>query len=91
MISDSSNKRRLIIERWGTDVTKRVPLPVVLIDTRETQPFRLPCIRTGSAERRHSLPSGDYSVAGQESLISLARKTVPNFNLRYEMGGGQSF
>jgi ERCC4-type nuclease len=48
--------------------------PVIVIDTREQTPLpitRLPVIRAG-------LLTGDYSVAGLESLFSVERKSIPD-------------
>ncbi|HMP71780.1 MAG TPA: ERCC4 domain-containing protein [Kiritimatiellia bacterium] len=47
-------------------------VPVVVIDTREQNPLpiaRLPVVRAG-------LYSGDYSVAGLESLFAIERKSI---------------
>lgn len=78
MISDPPNKTRLIIERGGVDITSSVPLPVVLIDSQEKNPFTFTLYPNWIAgERCQSLPTGDYSVEGLETLICLERKTVP--------------
>ena len=47
-------------------------LPVVIVDTREQEPLpisRLPTIRAG-------LYTGDYSVAGLETLFAIERKSI---------------
>lgn len=78
MISDPPNKSRLLIERGGKNITKKVPLPVVLIDSKEKMPFTFALYPNWIAgEKIHNLPTGDYSVEGQEDLIILERKTVP--------------
>jgi DNA excision repair protein ERCC-4 len=49
-------------------------LPAVVIDTREQDPLpvrRLPVVRAG-------LYTGDYSVAGLESLVAIERKSIPD-------------
>lgn len=49
-------------------------LPVVVIDTREQDPLpieRLPSIRAG-------LYTGDYSIAGLESVFAVERKSIPD-------------
>ncbi len=54
------------------DLSER--LPAVIVDTREQDPLpisRLPVIRAG-------LYTGDYSVAGLESLIAVERKSIPD-------------
>ena len=43
-------------------------LPPVVVDTREQRPYRYP----GSL--RGTLPSGDYSLLGLESLVAVERK-----------------
>ncbi len=48
--------------------------PVVIIDTREQEPLpirRLPTVRGG-------LYSGDYSIAGLESVFAVERKSIPD-------------
>jgi ERCC4-type nuclease len=46
--------------------------PTIIIDTREQDPLPLATYPT----ERGTLTSGDYSVAGCESLFSIERKTV---------------
>ncbi|QEF99752.1 hypothetical protein Mal15_38180 [Stieleria maiorica] len=60
----------------------RHPLPAELpasaitaiIDTREQMPLVLPGLRTEPA----TLPTGDYSVKGLESVIAIERKSLPD-------------
>ena len=68
---------RLILKRGGSSITKGVPKPVVLVDTREQQPLSFE--RFGNwiqGERRATLSTGDYSVEGMESVITLERKSL---------------
>jgi ERCC4-type nuclease len=69
--------RRLIIKRNGHSITRQIPKPVALIDTREKSPFdftRFP--KWIAEERRQKLDVGDYSVQGMEDLLVLERKTL---------------
>lgn len=58
---------------------------VVIIDTREQQPFSFGDLR-GDAGRqlltvpslRRMLPSGDYSIDGHEDSIAIERKSLPD-------------
>ena len=68
---------RLIVKRGGSSITKQVPKPVVLVDTREQNPLNLS--RFGNwiqAERRATLKTGDYSVEGMEDMLTLERKSL---------------
>lgn len=68
---------RLIVKRDGRSITRQIPKPIVLIDTREKIPFdfgRFPNWVAG--EKRLKLKAGDYSVEGMEKLIALERKTL---------------
>ena len=57
-------KVHLIITRSGHSIATEIPKPVVVVDTR---------ISVCEVE---GLPTGDYSVRGMESLMSLERKTL---------------
>ena len=55
-----------------------IPKPVALVDTREQQPFEL-CLSHPNwigGERRAMLKTGDYTVEGMESLLTLERKNL---------------
>lgn len=71
---------RLGVKRNGSSIirTAGVPKPVVIVDTREQQPFQfMPVHRNWiGGERRLALKTGDYSVEGMESLLSLERKSL---------------
>jgi ERCC4-type nuclease len=56
----------------------RLPKPVVLVDTREQEPLPLYVNHPNwiGGERRVALKTGDYTVEGMESLLSLERKTL---------------
>lgn len=68
------------MKRNGSSIirTAGVPKPVVIVDTREQQPFQfMPDHRNWiGGERRLALKTGDYSVEGMESLLSLERKSL---------------
>lgn len=68
---------RLVVKRGGRAITREIPKPVVLIDTREQLPLsfnRFPNWIAG--ERRATLRTGDYTVEGMEGLIALERKSL---------------
>jgi len=68
---------RLIVKRDGHSITRQIPKPIVLIDTREQVPLtfsRFPNWIAG--EKRQKLKIGDYSVQGMEHLLAIERKTL---------------
>ena len=68
---------RLIVKRGGHSITRQIPKPVVLVDTREKCPFdfsRFP--NWIAAEKRQALRAGDYSLEGMVALLVLERKTL---------------
>jgi ERCC4-type nuclease len=68
---------RLIVKRSGHSITKQIPKPVVIIDTREKTPFEFS--RHGNwigGTQVRKLAAGDYSVVGMERLLSLERKSL---------------
>jgi ERCC4-type nuclease len=68
---------RLIVKRKGHSITRQIPKPVVLVDTREKSPFdfsRFP--NWISDEKRQKLRIGDYSIEGMESLLAIERKSL---------------
>ncbi|RPH49079.1 MAG: hypothetical protein EHM85_15100 [Desulfobacteraceae bacterium] len=68
---------RLIVKRDGHSITRQIPKPVVLIDTREKLPFDFSRFPNWIAEeKRQKLKAGDYSVEGMGNLIALERKTL---------------
>ena len=73
---------RLIVKRGGHSITRQIPKPVVLVDTREKYPFDFSGFKNWIAgEKRTALKAGDYSVEGMESLLALERKTLKTSNL----------
>ncbi len=69
--------RRLIVKRGGHSITHQILKPVVLVDTRERDPFDLSDFPNWiGGERRKKLGAGDYSVEGMESMLALERKTL---------------
>jgi len=71
---------RLRVVRNGSSIirTAGVPKPTVIVDSREQQPFEfLPDHRNWiGGQQRMALKTGDYSIEGMESLISLERKNL---------------
>ena len=68
---------RLLVKRQGRSITRRIPKPVVVVDTREQAPFDFGGLRNwigGTARRK--LDPGDYSVVGMEHLLRLERKSL---------------
>jgi len=48
---------------------------LILVDTREQTPFALPA---GIRANRATLATGDYSLAGLETLVAVERKSLPD-------------
>jgi ERCC4-type nuclease len=68
---------RLIVKRDGHSMTRQVPKPIVLIDTREQYPFDFSRFKNWiGGERNLALKAGDYSIEGMETLLILERKTL---------------
>jgi ERCC4-type nuclease len=71
---------RLVVKRDGHNILRsaRIPKPVVLVDTREREPFALYANHPNwiRGERRVALKTGDYTVEGMESLLALERKSL---------------
>jgi ERCC4-type nuclease len=71
---------RLVVKRDGHRLIRSagIPKPVVLVDTREQQPLPLFARHRNwiGGERRVALKTGDYSIEGMESLLTLERKSL---------------
>ena len=71
---------RLRVMREGHNIIRsaRIPKPVVLVDTREREPFPLHANHPNwiAGERRTALKTGDYTVEGMETLLCLERKSL---------------
>ncbi len=66
----------VLAERGGTQL--KVPRPVLLVDTREQNPFDCSrFVRWFAGIEKKALKLGDYSVAGQEDLCVVERKDLP--------------
>ncbi len=68
---------RLTVKRGGHSITRQIPKPVVLVDSREQLPFdfsRFP--NWIAATKRKGLRVGDYSVEGMEDVLILERKSL---------------
>jgi ERCC4-type nuclease len=68
---------RLIVKRGEHSITRQIPKPVVLIDTRERAPFNFRRFANWIAgESRQKLDAGDYSILGMENVLALERKSL---------------
>lgn len=68
---------RLLVKRGGSSITRSIPKPVVLVDTREQAPFGFERFANWiGGTRQATLPEGDYTVEGMESLLVLERKSL---------------
>lgn len=68
---------RLIVKRNGHSITRQIPKPIVLVDSREQYPFDFSGFPNWIAsEKRQALKAGDYSVEGMETLLILERKML---------------
>lgn len=67
----------VVAQRGGTEL--RVPRPVVIVDSREQNPFSFSRFHGwfGGVERR-PLQLGDYSVSGLEQVCTVERKDLPD-------------
>ena len=61
-----------VVREW------KIPKPVVLVDTREREPFSLAEDHPGwiGGERRATLKTGDYSIEGMQDVLALERKSM---------------
>ena len=67
----------VVAERGGTEL--RTPKPVVIVDTREQNPFSFARFRGWFSGIEHrALTVGDYSVAGLEKVCTVERKDLPD-------------
>jgi len=67
----------VLAERGGTQL--KTPRPVVLVDTREQNPFDFSRFEGWFAGiEKKSLKLGDYSVAGLEDVCVVERKDLPD-------------
>ncbi|MBL7217887.1 MAG: hypothetical protein ISS62_09380 [Desulfobacteraceae bacterium] len=68
---------RLMVKRKGHSITRKIPKPVVLVDTREQFPLSFAHFSNWIAEtKKQKLDAGDYSVEGMEHLLMLERKSL---------------
>lgn len=68
---------RLIVKRGGHSITRQIPKPIVIVDTREQAPFEFTGHRNWIAgTKSQKLAAGDYSVEGMERLLALERKSL---------------
>jgi ERCC4-type nuclease len=68
---------RLIVKRKGHSITRQIPKPIILIDSREKLPFDFSRFPNWIADaKKQKLAVGDYSVEGMEDLLVVERKTL---------------
>ncbi len=68
---------RLLVKRKGHSITRQIPKPIILVDTREKTPFEFDRFTNWVAGTQQcKLDVGDYSVEGMEEILSLERKTL---------------
>ena len=79
-VSPSTSRLRVMRDGQSIIRSARIPKPIVLVDTREQEPFPLYENHRNwiGGERRVALKTGDYTVEGMESLLSLERKSLAN-------------
>ena len=68
---------RLVVKRKGRSITRKIPKPIVLVDTREQWPFEFTNVPNWIEHTKNKkLAVGDYSIEGMEDQIALERKTL---------------
>jgi len=83
---------RLLVKRNGSSITKQIPKPIVVIDTREQAPFDFTHLANWIAgTKRQKLDVGDYSVVGMERLLRLERKSLTDLITTLMQGRGRFF
>ena len=71
--------RRLVVKRNGRSITRTIPKPVVIVDSREQTPFDFSEYPNWiQEEKKQKLKVGDYSVEGMEDLLVIERKSLPD-------------
>lgn len=69
--------KRLIVKRNGSSITRQIPKPIVLIDSRERSPFDFSRFSNWIAkQKKQKLNVGDYSIEGMEDLLVIERKSL---------------
>jgi len=77
MATVAPTKSKLTIKRNGRSSTTLVPLPTVIVDTREQRPYTFEQFGNWvGAVEPSALKTADYSVQGYEDLIGVERKTL---------------
>jgi hypothetical protein len=63
---------RLVVKRKGRSITRKIPKPIVLVDTREQWPFEFTNVPNWIEHTKNKkLADGDYSIEGMEDQIAL--------------------
>ncbi len=73
----SLGSRRLVVRRDGHSITRSVPKPVVIVDTREQAAYSFERFDNWIAgSERRKVAAGDYSIEGMQSLLAVERKSL---------------
>ena len=68
---------RLLVKRAGHSITRQIPKPTILVDTREKLPFDFTNHSNWIGNTvSQKLKAGDYSVQGMEHLLAFERKSL---------------
>jgi ERCC4-type nuclease len=68
---------RLIVKRKGYSITRKIPKPTILVDTREQTPLDFTRFSNWIGEtKKHKLTIGDYSIEGMENILAIERKSL---------------
>lgn len=77
MTTVQPTKSKLVIKRDGKSTTKLVPMPTIIIDSREQLPYSFEDFKNWIGDTQTAaLKTGDYSIVGLEQLVSIERKTL---------------
>lgn len=78
----TAGNSRLSVIRNGSSIIRNqsIPKPLVIVDTREKEPFPLFANHPNwiAGERRGTLKTGDYTIEGMENFLCLERKSLPD-------------
>jgi ERCC4-type nuclease len=77
-VAPSSSRLRVMRDGGNIIRSAGIPKPVVLVDTREKEPFPLYANHPNwiGGEHRVALKAGDYSIEGMEGIPCLERKSL---------------
>lgn len=68
---------RLLVKRFEKSITRTIPKPIVIVDSREQKPYSFAGFQNWIRGTVVShLDAGDYSVVGMENVLRLERKSL---------------